>query len=103
MALLATTVLALAVLFRSPSDYRMVLCIIVSAAATTLVVSCLLTGKLLWTIPFLGVLGVFTPFQVGRFPHQLISILDMASLALFAASPMILRKSTMTVARPARF
>lgn len=103
MALLATAVLALAVLFRSPSDYRIVLCIIVSVAATTLVARCLFTGKLLWTLPFLGILGVFTPFQVGRFPHQLVSILDMASLALFAVSPMILRKSTMTVARPGRF
>ncbi len=103
MALLATAVLALAVLFRSPSDYRIVVCIIVSVAATTLVVRCLLTGKLLWTLPFLGILGVFTPFQVGHLPHHLISILDMASLALFAASPMILRTSTMAVARPGRF
>jgi hypothetical protein len=101
--LLATTVLALAVLFRSPFDYRMVVCIIVSAAATTQVVHCLFGGKLLWTLPFLGILSVLTAFQFSRFPHQLISILDMASLALFAASPMILRKSTMAVARPERF
>lgn len=100
--MLATTVLALAVLFRSPFDYRMVLCIIVSAAATTQVVHCPFGGKLLWTLPFLGILSVLTAFQFSRFPHQLIS-LDMASLALLAASPMILRKSTMAVARPGRF
>jgi hypothetical protein len=103
MAFLATAALALAVLLRSSSDYRIVVCIIVSAAATTLVVRCLFTGKLVWTLPFLGVVGAFTPFQVGRFPHQLISVVDMASMVLFAASPMILRRSTMTVARPARF
>jgi hypothetical protein len=104
MAFFATAVLALAVLFRSSaSDHRIVLCIIVSAAATTVIVRCLFNGKLVWTLPFLGVLGLFTPFQVGRFSHPLISILDMASMVLFAASPMILRESTMTVARPGRF
>jgi hypothetical protein len=97
IALVATVTLALAVSFRSPSDYRMVVCIVVSLAATTLVVRCLFTGKLMWAFAFLGILGVFTPFQLNRFSHELISIVDMASLALFAASPLFLRRSTMIV------
>jgi len=102
MALLATATLALAVLFRSPSDYRMAVCIIVSVAALTLALRCVVTRKLVWALPFLGILGLFTPFQLGRFSHPFVSIADMASLALFAASPVILRKSIMSVAPQAR-
>jgi hypothetical protein len=102
IALLATVTLALAVWFRSPSDYRMTVCIIVSVAALTVVLRCLFTQRIVWALPFLGILGIFTPFQISRFSHQLISIVDIASLALFAASPMILRESTTIVAPPPR-
>jgi|SRR5208282_5333484 len=102
MALLATATLALAVLFRSPVDSRMAVCIIVSLAAVTLVGRCLFGGKVLRALPFLIILGLFTPFQISRFSHELISILDMATLALFAASPMMLKKSTMTVTHAGR-
>lgn len=98
MALLATAALALAVLFRSPPDYRMMLCIVVFLAALTLAGRSLVSAKPLWAIPFLGVLGLFAPFQVTRFSHQLVSVVDMASLLLFAVSPMILRRSAVTVA-----
>jgi hypothetical protein len=91
---MATVTLAVAVLFRSPSDFRMGLCIIVSVAAVTLAVRSLLTGKLVWALLFLGVLGAFTPFHLTQFSHLIISILDMATLALLAASPMLLGKST---------
>jgi hypothetical protein len=40
------------------------------------------------------VLGVFTPLHRMQFSHLLISILDMATLALLAASQIILGKST---------
>jgi hypothetical protein len=36
----------------------------------------------------------FTPFHRTQFSHLLISVLDMATLALLAASPIILGKST---------
>jgi hypothetical protein len=94
LTLFATLTLAAAVLFRSPSDFRMSVCIIVSVAAAMVVVRSLFTGKFVWTLPFLGVLGVFTPFHQMQFSHLVISILDMATLALLAASPMILGKST---------
>jgi hypothetical protein len=94
MPLIATVTLAAAVLFHSPSDFRTGVCIIVSVAATTLAVRSLFTGKLVWALLFLGVLGVFTPFQRTRSSLLLISVLDMATLALFAASPIILGKST---------
>jgi hypothetical protein len=97
IALLATVTLALAVLFRSPADYRMWVCIIVCLAAAALVVRCLLTGKFMLALLFLAILGIFTPFQVGRLSHERISLLDMASLALFAASPLVLKKSTLRV------
>jgi hypothetical protein len=90
MALIATVTLAAAVLFQSPSGYRVGVCIIVSVAATTIAVRGLFSGKLAWALLFLGVVGIFTPFQLSQFPHVLIAILDMATLALFAASPMIL-------------
>ncbi len=103
VALLATLTLALAVLFRSPADYRLTVCIIVSLAAILFTAHCLMTARFLWALLFLALLGIFTPFHVSRFSHGFISIFDMASMALFAATPMILRRSTMTIARPGRF
>ena len=97
MALLATLTLALAVLFRSPSDYRILVCIIVSAATISLAVRSLFIGKPVWALLFLAILGLFTPFQVSRLSYAFRSIVDMASLALFAASPFILSKSVLTV------
>ena len=98
ITLIATLALAAAVLFSSPSDYRMALCITVSVAATTVALRSLFSGKLVGAVLFVGVLGIFTPFLLSPFSHVLRSILDMATLALFAASPLMLRKSTMTVA-----
>ena len=94
ITLIATLILAAAVLFRSPSDFRLEVCIIVSGTAAILAVRTLFTGKLVWTLLFLGVLGIFTPFQRTQFSHLVISVLDMATLALFAASLIILGKST---------
>ena len=70
------------------------MCIIVSVAATVLAVRSLVTGKFMWTLLFVGVLGAFTPFHRAQFSHFVISILDMATLALLAATPIILGKST---------
>ncbi len=94
MTLIATVTLAASVLFRFPTDHRVAVCIIVSAAATALALRSLFAGKLTWTLLFLGVLGIFTPFQRGQFPYLPVAVLDMATLALFAASPLILRAST---------
>ncbi len=93
MTLIAMATLAAAVLFRSPSDFRMGVCIIVSVAAIALIVRGLFTGQFLWALLFLGVLGVFTPFHPTEFSHLVISILDMATLALLAGSSIILGKS----------
>ena len=103
MASLATLTLALVVLFSCPTDYRIVVCIIVSLAAVTVVIRCLFAGKIVWAIPFIAVLGIFTPFQLGRLSHPIMSIIDMASLALFAAAPLILRKFSLTVTTPGSF
>lgn len=93
MTLIATFTLAAAILYRSPSDFRMELSIIVSVAAAAIGVRSFLTGKFVWTLLFLGVLGVFTPFHRAELSHLLVSILDMATLALLAASPIILGRS----------
>jgi hypothetical protein len=97
MTLCATLTLAVVVLLGSPSDYRIAVCVIVSLAAITLAVRSLFSGKLVWILVFLGVLGVFTPFQHIGFSHTAVSILDMAALALFATSPLLLRKSNKRV------
>jgi hypothetical protein len=103
VALFATLTLALAVLFRFPADYRLTVCIIISLAAILFVAHCLMTGRFLWALPFLALLGIFTPFHVSRLSAGFISVFDMASMALFAATPMILRRSTMTIAPSRRF
>ena len=94
MTVIATAALAAAVLLRSPSDFRMGVCIIVSLAAAAVVVRGLFTGKFVWTLPFVGALGIFTPFHRTQFSHLVISVLDMATLAVFAASPMFLERSS---------
>ncbi|HKH99126.1 MAG TPA: hypothetical protein VJ999_08460 [Candidatus Sulfotelmatobacter sp.] len=97
ITLIATAVLAVAVLFRSAPDYRMAVCVIVSVAAVTIVVRSLSTGKIVWAVLFLGVLGIFTPFRNSQFSNVHVSVLNLAALALFAASPIMLRRSTTAV------
>jgi hypothetical protein len=86
--------LAAAILFRFPSDFRTGVCSIVPVAAIALIVRSLFVGKLVSTLLFFGVLDIFTAFHRTQFSHLLISVLDMATLALFVASPIILGKST---------
>jgi Ca2+/Na+ antiporter len=93
MTLVATAALAASGLFRSSPDYRMPVCIIVSMAAVMLAVRSFFTGKIVYALLFLAILGIFTPFRSSQFSPVLVSILDLATLALFAVSPMILRKS----------
>jgi hypothetical protein len=97
MALFATIALAASVLFRSSADYRILICIVVSVAALLLVVRSLSKGKVVWSFLFLVALGIFTPFRISHFSPELISIFDLATLALFAASPMMLRKTPAVV------
>ena len=97
MTLIATAALAAAVLFRFSAGNRMPVSIIVSIAAIMLAVRSLFRGKIFWALLFLGVLGVFTPFRSGQFSHVLVSVLDLATLALFAGSPRIFRKSRIPV------
>jgi hypothetical protein len=93
ITLFATVTLAASVLFRYSTDYRTPVCIIVSLAAVTFSFRALLTGKFVSGLLFASVLGLFTPFHPTQFTHVRTSILDMATLALFAASPIIIRKS----------
>ena len=94
ITLIATMPLAATVLLCSPSDFRVGVCIIVTLAAATVVVRSLFTGKFMWTLLFMGALDMLTPFHRMRFSHLVITILDMATLVLFAASPILLGKST---------
>jgi hypothetical protein len=48
---------------------------------------------MVWGVVFLGLLGVFTPFRSSQFSGALVCTLDMLTLALFAASPIMFRKS----------
>ncbi len=98
ISLFATVVLAVSVLFRYALDYRTPVCIIVSLAAVTCSVRAISTGRLLWALLFAGVLGLFTPFHPLQFSYSHTSILDMATLALFAASPIIFGKSAGSLA-----
>lgn len=50
-------------------------------------------SKFMWGLVFLGVVGAFTPFRSGQFSHVYVSLLDLATLALFAISPIVFRKS----------
>ena len=74
-------------------DYRTPLCIIVSLAAVTFSIRALLTGKFVWAFLFASVLALFTPFHPTQFSYVRTSILDRATLALFAASPIIFGRS----------
>jgi hypothetical protein len=90
--LLTVATLAAAVLWRSSPDYRMAVGIVVSMGALVLAVHSLSAHKFVVGLLFLVVLGVFTPFRSGQFSSALVSTLDMATLALFAASPFVFRK-----------
>jgi hypothetical protein len=92
ITLLTVATLAVAVLWRSSPDYRMAVGIMVSLGAIVLAVQSLSAHKFVLGLLFLVVLGVFTPFRSGQFSSVLVSALDMATLALFAASPLVFRK-----------
>ncbi len=85
--------LVLAVLSRSRSDYHMAISIVVSLGALALAVRAFSVVRLLWGLVFLGLLGVFTPFASAELPPSVALTFDLAALALFAISPVILRKS----------
>lgn len=89
----AIAALVLAVLSRSRSDYHMAISIVVSLGALTLAVRAFSGVQFLWGLVFLGLLGVFTPFASAELPPALALIFDLVALALFAVSPVILRKS----------
>jgi hypothetical protein len=93
VTLISMAALALAVLWRSAPDYRMAICIVVSLGGIILAVRALSVGKLIWGLAFAAVLGIFTPFRGAQFSHTVVTALDMATLALFAVSPFLLRKS----------
>jgi hypothetical protein len=98
MTLITIATLALSVLGRSLPDHRLPICIIVSVGGILLAVQALFTRKLIWALVFLGVVGVFTPFQSAQFSHALVPILDMATLVLFAVSPFMFSSSPIPVA-----
>ena len=100
LALFATLTLALAVLFGSPVEDRIFVCLIISMTTVTLAVRSMLRGKLACALLFSVVLGFFTPFQINRFSPAFVSIVDMATLALFAVAPIILEKSAPVVPSP---
>jgi hypothetical protein len=90
---IAIATLAVAVLFYSSTDQWMPICVVVSVASIVLVLRSLFTGKVVIAMLFLGVLGLFTPFRNSPFSHVVVSIFHLATLALFAVSPIMLRKS----------
>jgi hypothetical protein len=96
MTFISMATLVAAVLWRSSSDYRMTICVVVSVAAILLAIRSFSAGKIVWGLLFLGVLGVFTPFRSSTLPYSLASIFDMATLALFALSPLAFRSSVLT-------
>jgi hypothetical protein len=93
MTLIATFVLATSVLFSSSPEYRMPVCVIVSMAAVLLAVRSLFTGKIAYAVLFLSIVGIFTPLRSGQFSPVVASILDLLTLSLLAASPMMIRRS----------
>lgn len=94
ITLVAIATLAAAVLSHSSIDHRMLISVVVSLAAIALVARSLFTGKVVVAILFFVVLGIFTPFRSRPFSQEFLSIFDLATLALFAASPLMLRKWT---------
>jgi hypothetical protein len=93
ITLISIATLAVAVLGGSFPDHRLPISIIVSAGGILLAVQAFSARKPIFAFLFLGVLGVFTPFQIAQFSHSLVPILDMATLALFAISPFMFRTS----------
>ena len=64
-----------------------------SLTAATVSVRAVLTGRFASALLFASVLGLFRLFHPTQFSYVRTSILDMATLALFAASPIIFGKS----------
>jgi hypothetical protein len=94
-SLIALATLAAAVLFPPSTHQRTTVSIIVSLAAMVLFLRSLFGGKVGIAALFLAVLCVFTPFRSSPFSYRIFSIFELATLALFAASPIMFRKTLM--------
>jgi len=97
MTLAAIAVLVLRVLSNPSADARMTTSIVVSVGALMLAFRAFSLNRLLWGLAFLAVLGAFTPFRPAVFSPALVFALDLLALALFAISPVILKKSKVPV------
>ena len=93
VTLAAIIVLAVPVLSNASPDFRVATSLVVSAGAVVLALRAFLLNRFLWGLAFLGVLGAFTPFRPAVFSPALVWVIDLAALALFAGSPLILKKS----------
>jgi len=93
MALAAIVVLVVPIVSHSSTDSRITASIVVSVSALVLAFRAFALNRFLWGLVFLGVLGAFTPFRPEVFSPALVLTLNLVALALFAVSPVILKKS----------
>jgi hypothetical protein len=94
MTFASMTALAPAVLWRFSRAYRTPVCGIASLAAILLAIRALSARQFIWGFAFLGIRGGFTPFWSGHLSPALLTTFDMATLALFAISPVVLKRSS---------
>ncbi len=89
------SILALAVplLSHSSPDSRMVISIVVSVGVLMLAIRAFSLARFVWGLVFLALLGVYTPFRSAEFSPRLYLIFDLVTLALFAVSPLILKRA----------
>jgi hypothetical protein len=96
MTRVTLVILAVAALWRPSAEYRLTVSLVVCAGALLLTVRSFVIGKFVWGAAFVAVLAVFTPFRTGHWSPALVTSLDLAALALVAASPFMLRKPRIT-------
>jgi Family of unknown function (DUF6804) len=97
MTIAAIMALAVPIVSHSPASSGMVISIVVSLGALVLAVRAFSVNRFVWGLVFLGVLGLFTPFRSAEFSPALVLTLDLVTIALFAISPVVLKKSKTSV------
>ena len=91
MKWVSIVVLLPAVFWQAPAGYQLVLQLMVCAGAILVAWEAYSSAKQIWAIGFVAIAVVFNPFQPLTFSPNLFLWLDLASVATFLASLVVLK------------
>ncbi len=91
MKCISITALLTALLWSASLDYRVLLSFVITVSAVAVITQAARARKRAWMILFVVIATLFNPVLTGALPRQLYLWTDLACLAAFAASLVVLK------------